>query len=265
PEVVVRNAVQRAAGGYDAGCRHGSDLNMWLRIAAHSDVAYVRGAPQAIYRVHAASMLRTKGGALTDLRERKAAFDSFFASCAPQLDGAEQLQRMVGRKLARQAMWRASRAVDRGAGAEDVEELVAFGLDAYPGARRLREWHGEMQAAHNFSDALAVRHPVLYVDPPVSPLTPVRYGVRRETWPRLRAVLNRRVRTCGRLKVFTPLVLPPIEHPRARELSLPLLRAQVRHAVKRAGMERPVVLGWRGLPELAGVAGERLRVGGVMD
>jgi hypothetical protein len=110
-----------------------------------SDIAYVRGIPQAIYRIHPASMLRNQGGALVDLRERRAAFDSFFAT-APDLAGASELQRMAGRALARQALWRASRAIDRdlieGPHKLPVDELIAFALDVYPEARRLREWHG---------------------------------------------------------------------------------------------------------------------------
>jgi hypothetical protein len=114
---------------------------MWLRIAAVSDIAYVRGTPQAIYRVHASSMSRGQGP-LVDLRERRAAYDSFFGSCASLLNSPERLQTMVGRAFARQALWRASRAVDRGADSSLVEELTSFALDIYPNAPRLREWHG---------------------------------------------------------------------------------------------------------------------------
>ncbi len=126
-------------------------------------------------------------------------------------------------------------------------------------------WDSPRQAAHNLADALAVHHPVLYIDPPLSPLSPIRYGLRKETWPRARAVVDRRVRTAGRLRTFGPLVLPPIEHPRMRALSRPLLRAQIARAVARAGLRGPVLVAFRGLPELSGVAGESLRVGVVMD
>ncbi len=142
PEVVVRTSVQRAVGGYDPACTHTSDLNMWLRIASIADVAYVRGAPQAIYRVHADSMLRSQGGPLVDLGERRAAFDSFFASCSSHVEGHEQLHGMANRALARQALWKASRTVDRGANDSLVEELRAFALEVYPDTTRLREWHG---------------------------------------------------------------------------------------------------------------------------
>jgi hypothetical protein len=146
PEVVVRTVVQRAVGGYDPRCTHCSDLNMWLRIAAVSDVARVRGIAQAIYRVDPNGMLRSAHSALGDLRERRATFDSFFETGAERLADADALRAMAGRTLARQALWRASRAYDRGLvsgpDALPVDELVAFAFEVCPDARRLREWRG---------------------------------------------------------------------------------------------------------------------------
>jgi hypothetical protein len=146
PEVVVRTSVQRAVGGYDPACLHTSDLNMWLRIAAVADIARVRGVAQAIYRVNPQGMLRSAHTPMVDLRERRAAFDSFFASSAPLLENAGELRATIGRSLARQALWRASRAFDRGLtdgpDALPVDELIAFALDVCPEARRLREWRG---------------------------------------------------------------------------------------------------------------------------
>ena len=107
-----------------------------------SDVAYVRGVPQAIYRVHPRSMLRSRyADPLVDLRHRKAAFDSYFARCA--VDPSARDRRAVGRALAGQALWQASRAVDRGRLDDvDVAALVAFADEASPDARRLPQWHG---------------------------------------------------------------------------------------------------------------------------
>ena len=48
----MRGSVQRAVGGYSPELPHAGDLEMWLRIAAVSDIAYVRRVPQAFYRVH---------------------------------------------------------------------------------------------------------------------------------------------------------------------------------------------------------------------
>jgi glycosyltransferase involved in cell wall biosynthesis len=146
PEVVVRTSVHRAAGPYDPHCVHTSDLNMWLRIAAISDIAFIRGIPQAYYRVHSDSMLRSDRDPLLDMRERYKAFESLFASRGGDLENCAELRAMVGRALARQALWAASRAVDRGLthgpAALPVDELVQFALDVCPSVTRLREWHG---------------------------------------------------------------------------------------------------------------------------
>ena len=94
PEVVVRSTVQRRVGGYRPDLPHVGDLEMWLRIAAVSDIVYVRGIAQAYYRRHPNSMLRTQyNTALADLRQRKAAYDSFFAEYGTTLSGVDDLQR----------------------------------------------------------------------------------------------------------------------------------------------------------------------------
>lgn len=146
PEVVVRTSVHLGAGAYDPNCVHTSDLNMWLRIAAISDIAFIKGVPQAYYRVHGDSMLRSNRDPLLDLRERYKAFQSLFASCGDRLEHSDELRAMAGRALARQALWAASRAVDRGLtegpDALPVGGLVAFSREVCPTATRLREWHG---------------------------------------------------------------------------------------------------------------------------
>lgn len=144
PEVVVRTSVQTAAGSYDAGCTHSSDLNMWLRIAAISDIAHVRGVAQAIYRVHSDSMSRRDPSVVLSLRERRIAFHSAIAHAAEALDDGAGMRRMADRALARQALWRASRTIDRELtnAPDSVEDLVSFALETYAEARGLREWRG---------------------------------------------------------------------------------------------------------------------------
>ncbi len=143
PEVVVRGSVHRQVGGYKPELPHAGDLEMWLRIAAVSDIAYVRGVPQAIYRVHPRSMLRTSyADPIVDLRHRRAAYDAFFATC-PDVAGIGAHRRRVGRAFARQALWQASRALDRGRQDEvDVDALVAFARAGYPELWRLPPWYG---------------------------------------------------------------------------------------------------------------------------
>jgi hypothetical protein len=127
-------------------------------------------------------------------------------------------------------------------------------------------WEGSWQPAHNLARALATNHRVLYVDPPLSPLTPIRYGVRGEASSRMRAVARRRVHRSGPLHVFSPLTLPPVSHPGAVALSAPVVRSQVRRAVASVRLAQPViVLAWRSLPAMAGAADEALPVSVVMD
>jgi teichuronic acid biosynthesis glycosyltransferase TuaH len=126
-------------------------------------------------------------------------------------------------------------------------------------------WDSPWQPAHNLAHALASRSRVLYVDPPLSPLTPIRYGLRASSRSQLASVAKRAVRRSGRVSVFSPLAFPPVANPRAARLSRPLVRAQVSRAVAASGLAEPVVLAWRGLPDLTGAAGERLRVAVVMD
>ena len=142
PEVVVRTEVQHRVGGYRPDLPHAGDLEMWLRIAAVAGVAYVRGVPQAYYRVHAASMQRSQfNSGLIDLQQRRDVFEAFLEAHATDLVDPVHLKNLVGTCLAREALWAACRSYDR----DDVEsvpvdELVEFALGVLPAAHRLREY-----------------------------------------------------------------------------------------------------------------------------
>jgi glycosyltransferase involved in cell wall biosynthesis len=141
PEVVVRGRVQRAVGGYRPELPHSGDLEMWLRIAAVSCIAYVRRVPQAFYRVHPASMLRTKyKSSFVDLQHRKAAFAAFFEHQGAIANG-DRLYDLAKRALAREALWDACRAYDRNQVQEArANELVEFAMATYAGATSLSEY-----------------------------------------------------------------------------------------------------------------------------
>ena len=126
-------------------------------------------------------------------------------------------------------------------------------------------WAGPWNVEHNVAHALGAQHRVLFVDPPLTPASPFRYGLSDTSRRQLRELADRRVRASGRVQVFTPLALPPLTDARAWRASLPLVRAQVTRAVRRAGLSAPVAVAWRYLDSLAGAAGEVLRVGVVMD
>jgi glycosyltransferase involved in cell wall biosynthesis len=144
PEVVCRTSIQHEVGGYEATLPHVGDLEMWLRIASRSDIAYVRGTAQAYYRVHAASMQRTTFSAhLDDLQQRRDGFDFFFAHAGARLDHALELHELSSRALAREALWRACRAYDLDA-VDDVpvDELVEFARSVHRNVESIPEFSG---------------------------------------------------------------------------------------------------------------------------
>lgn len=126
-------------------------------------------------------------------------------------------------------------------------------------------WIGPRNAEQNLAHALGRSHRVLYVDPPISALTPFRYGLTRSSPRHLRVVLDRRVRSEEGVRVFSPLRLPPIGGQSARRCSASLVRSQVARAVRRAGCEQPVVVAFRGLAEWRGAARESLAAMVLMD
>ncbi len=127
-------------------------------------------------------------------------------------------------------------------------------------------WAGPAPYLRGLAEALAARHAVLYVDPPISPLSPFRYGLGAVSVRQLQAVAHRGVRSAGeRLGVFSPLALPRARRGLSRALSQPLLRSQISRAVRSAGLERPVVVASFGIPQMLGAARESLRVGMLID
>ncbi len=142
PEVVVRTDLQRKVGGYDPALPATGDIEMWMRLAAHADVGYLRGVDQAYYRLHGQNMSTVDfGGQLDELRQRKAAFEAVLSRCGALLPDAERLAAGVHRTLARHALRRAGRAYDRGrTGVVPVDELVAFAAQCWPGYQILPEY-----------------------------------------------------------------------------------------------------------------------------
>jgi glycosyltransferase involved in cell wall biosynthesis len=142
PEVVVRTSLQQRVGGYDPALPHTGDLEMWLRFAAISDIAFIQGADQAYYRGHGRNMSVARTTAV-DLEQRLAAFEAAFARHGHDLPDATALERAARRAIAREALWRVCRAYDRDRLDEvPVDELLAFAGRAYADVRRLPEWWG---------------------------------------------------------------------------------------------------------------------------
>jgi hypothetical protein len=142
PEAVVRASVMKEIGGLDTRLRFAQDMEMWLRVAAVSDVARIMGPDQALHRDHSASMSETSGaGRLLDLEERRMVFQVLFSGPGSALPRSAELERTVRRTLAAEALEQAFHAYDRGrAGSEDVPGLVRFGRETFPGAELLPQW-----------------------------------------------------------------------------------------------------------------------------
>jgi glycosyltransferase involved in cell wall biosynthesis len=137
PEVVVRTSVQKRAGGYDPRLPHSGDLELWLRLAANSDVGFLHGVDQAFYRVHGKNM-RKSYNVLPDLRQQRLAWEMALERCGSVMSDPERLSAIVHRKLARAALWAAARAYDEGhTDQAPVGGLVEFAAECWPDVRRL--------------------------------------------------------------------------------------------------------------------------------
>lgn len=142
PEVVMRASVLHDVGLHRPELPHTFDLEMWLRLAAVSEVGRVNGSDQGWYRVHPDSFQRTiHAGPIIDLEGRRDAFAWAFAGPAGLLPDAARLDETARRVIAGQALDRACRAYDRGrTGEVPVDALVAFACELWPEAHQLRQW-----------------------------------------------------------------------------------------------------------------------------
>jgi GT2 family glycosyltransferase len=140
PAAVVRTELQKRLGGYRPELPHAGDLEMWLRLAAHSSVGIVE-AYQAVHRRHAnnMSLLYRAEYKLPDVKQRKAALDCFFDTCCSVIEDPLKLQRKFFRSLAYDALCYAIDAFDMGEmGASKA--LSEFALSVSPEIRRSLPW-----------------------------------------------------------------------------------------------------------------------------
>lgn len=108
PTAVVRTRVQQELGGYLPQFYHTSDMEMWMRFAAHGPVGAIKNL-QAGYRIHAASMSAPKiNRAISDREECfdtcKFVTESWCADLPEAQDWLIQMQR----DMARETYWRAT-------------------------------------------------------------------------------------------------------------------------------------------------------------
>jgi glycosyltransferase involved in cell wall biosynthesis len=150
PEVVVRTSLQRRVGGYDPQLPKAADMELFMKLAVHAQVGFMRGVDQAFYRRHDANMSQGVT-ALMDLRQRRAVFEVVLERYGERLVDTDRMSEVVHRQLGHEALWAAGRVYDRGRlreselgrrvlggggreAEQDVDELLAFAVDCWPDA-----------------------------------------------------------------------------------------------------------------------------------
>jgi len=108
PEAVMRASTLAVAGRLNPACPKTSDYNMWLRMAAYSDVAYLPGPPLALFRRHEKND-SARYTVLEDLEQRWLAF-SLFLQVIPARPELDNWGSSVRRALANEARDMALRA-----------------------------------------------------------------------------------------------------------------------------------------------------------
>ena len=153
PEIVVRTSLQQRVGGYDPGLPKAADMEIYLRLAAHGSVGFIKGVDQAYYRLHGENM-RSSVTSLMDLVQRRSVFELVLERYDEAIEDPEHLSALVHRQLAREALWAAGRDHDRGrlrrtelgrrllgGGSfdteDDVDALLAFALECWPPVERV--------------------------------------------------------------------------------------------------------------------------------
>ncbi|MCB1297620.1 MAG: glycosyltransferase [Microthrixaceae bacterium] len=139
PEVVMRKSVVDVVGG-QRPLAHAHDFEMWMRIAAHADVAYIRGADQAWHREHSSSLSNQAAAPVTILTEIRDAFDVLFDELAQGYPGRESLHAVARRAVALQAIANARRAADHARVSPDAVALLALAEECDAGIVRTRQW-----------------------------------------------------------------------------------------------------------------------------
>lgn len=163
PEVVVRTSLQHRVGGYDPRLPHTGDIEMWMRLAVHADVGYLRGVDQAYYRRHGENMHTVDfSGQLDELRQLRAAYETVLERCGDLLPHRHRLDALVRRRLARQALRRAARAYDRGrTDTVPVEDLTEFAAQCWPQYQQLPEYRGLRLRQRIGADAMPYLQPLV--------------------------------------------------------------------------------------------------------
>lgn len=142
PEVLMRRSVIERVGG-QRNLHHTHDMEMWLRLAAYADVAYIHGVDQAWHREHANSLSAREVDNYRDLVERREAFDVLFSTIGSDIPKAGAYRSAAMSALAAQALEFACRELDHGRNDPVViNAFIDFARGAVPTVEALPGWCG---------------------------------------------------------------------------------------------------------------------------
>jgi hypothetical protein len=144
----MRASVVDKVGGQRA-LAHSHDMEMWLRIAAHSDVGHIEGADQAWHRDHNLSLSAREVDVVSDFFDRHAAFEMLFDAQLPPGIESKQLLGQARQALSREALTIACHLFDRGRGTENAAlDLLEFAMMTQPQMRGSRQWRALQRRIH---------------------------------------------------------------------------------------------------------------------
>lgn len=115
PEVITRTTFQKKVGGYRARFPHTSDMEMWLRLAAHGDVLVV-DADSAFYRIHDDNMHILYQQSVVGLEQRRSAILSVLDEYPDRIDGIARLRRLARYGVVQAEIRKTIQSLDRGEG-----------------------------------------------------------------------------------------------------------------------------------------------------
>jgi hypothetical protein len=158
----MRTSVVDNLGGQEP-LSHTHDMEMWFRLSAFSDVAYIHGADQAWHREHAKGISR-RVDSYRDLVERRDAFRVLFEGPAGRIPEAGALRAVSMETIAGQAIDAACHEYDRGrANPELVEKLIDVARSAVPNVEVMRGWSA-LKRRMAIGSPRTARHPRFVFD-----------------------------------------------------------------------------------------------------
>lgn len=147
PEVLMRSSVLDVAGKLEPTCPHTSDLNMWLRIAAISDVAFLPGPPLALFRQHGGNHSSAYvDSPLLGIEQKWVAFSLFFETIPDRPERAGW-ERDARRTLAKEARYAAGRVFVKSGdtGTDEAQGLLDFAARLDPRSSVTDSWAWQLR------------------------------------------------------------------------------------------------------------------------